>query len=112
MKNKGIYSLLILLVFILFSCRTLPISLEKKQSPAEPAKFHFADPEKMDSDDRLALAAIDAAKLGFLEHFPLVRINPQTKVNLENKTDYFEFKQRNIVIAKDIPTGAIAFFIN
>ncbi|MCK5100766.1 MAG: peptidoglycan-binding protein [Desulfobacteraceae bacterium] len=101
MKNKGIYSLLLMLIFILCSCRTLSISLEKNQSPAEPAKIYFADPEKMDTANSLALAAIDAAKLGFLEFFPLVRISPQTKVNLNNKTDYFQFMQRNIVIAKD-----------
>ncbi|MCK5312895.1 MAG: peptidoglycan-binding protein [Desulfobacteraceae bacterium] len=102
MKNKKIFFLSLLLVILLCACRTLPTSsTNKKQSPAKSTKIYFADPEKMDSDANLALATIDAAKLGFLEFFPLVRTNPQTKINLENKTDYIHFKQRNIVIAED-----------
>ena len=101
MKNKGKIFLSLLLVIMLFACRTLPISLEKNQSPAEPEKFYFADPEKMDFGTNLALAAIDTAKLGFLEFFPLVITNPQTKIDLKDQTDYLNFRQRNILITED-----------
>ncbi|MCD4741145.1 MAG: peptidoglycan-binding protein [Desulfobacteraceae bacterium] len=102
MRNKGIYFLLLLLVVMLCACRTLSTSsTNKKQSSVEPTKLHFADPATMDPAAKLALATIDAPKLGLLKTFPLVRINPQTKINLENKTDYFKFNQRNIVIVEE-----------
>ena len=100
MRKKGVYFLLLLFVVMLCACRSL--STGKERSPVESSKFQFADSAQMDPGTNLALATVDVAKLGALKSFPYARISSQSKINLNNKTDYYKFIQNNMVITDDI----------
>lgn len=99
MKKIWVYFLLLLFVVMLCACQTM--STIKENILYGSSGFYVADPAKMAPDSNLAIATVDVAKLGLLKSFPYARIGPRSKIKLENKTDYYKFRQLNLVVVED-----------
>lgn len=96
MKKVSYIILLSLLAFLFCSCQS---NVSFRKGPFK--KQSFMDPVKLDPDAKMALTTMEVAKFKYLKSFPYARISSGSQVNLRNKTDYFKFKQTNMVVVEN-----------
>ena len=96
MKKASYIILLSLLAFLFCSCQS---NVSFRKGPFK--KQLFTDPAKLDPDAKMALTTMEVAKFKYLKSFPYARISSGSQVNLRNKTDYFKFKQTNMVVVEN-----------
>ncbi len=94
------YIIPLVIVLLIGGCQT--ITNVVNPTPGEtPPPFTPIDPQTLDSSARLAVITIDMAKLGLMESFPYVRTGPDSRIQLNNRTDYSQFRQNNWLILED-----------
>jgi len=88
-----------LMTVLMFGCQALT-GVTKPAQEEEPP-FVPIDPQSLDEHARLALTAIDVAVLGQLDAFPYVRLGPDSRIQINNGTDYAQFQKDNWLILED-----------
>jgi len=88
-----------LMTVLMFGCQALT-GVTKPAQEEEPP-FVPIDPQSLDEHARLALTAIDVAVLGQLDAFPYVRLGPDSRIQINNGTDYAQFQKDDWLILED-----------
>lgn len=102
MKKTWMIMLFFLCTLMLNSCTMIPsIIKEPVQEPVEEPSY--IDINDLDKDAVRALITIEHAKLDALNglrSFPYTRVASPSRINLNNKTDYFQFKTSKLAITE------------
>ncbi len=108
MKKTGGFLLFGICVFLLGSCVTLDTlgPSEKKQGQTEPLvkELPLVNFDDLDKDAAKGLVAIEKAKLNALDthqSFLYTRRTPESRLLLNNKTDYFQFETRKLAFTEN-----------
>jgi hypothetical protein len=98
MKKTRMFLLILLCAFLLNSCAMIPgVTKEPVEEPS------YIDINDLDKHAVHALIAIEQAKLDALNglrSFPYTRVASPSRINLKNKTDYFQFKTSKLAITE------------
>ena len=92
------------IVLALFALLLGAFQKASSQSPEEgrrsgQSKFKSVDYRDLNPVITLAIETFNVAKLGDLKTFPYAKAGPQAKIDLANKTNYYDFIQRRVAVS-------------